>query len=264
MIDKTKDLFYVPPKSESFPTSKQVFLYSLLDTCKKKKTLRVPIFNSSNIDSPNNQNDVVNKNCPLNSRMYICYSLNILVKFNLWSYWYRRGDPAWGVTLRCSVYGSWLSGERAEDLALRYSLEATNQMVRVRERVWGRGPSKYRHAPRGHSLGQRIQNAFTTAAITINQTFPRPQSLQSDVKWQEIDFSRDFLRVIAGHKHSSAPAAVTSDTTRVAAQGPRPTLEDLSLPSSALHNGAEALPSHRCNKTTKWPFLRRLCGNKSQ
>lgn len=66
-----------------FLRDKQVFLYSLLDTCKKKKTLRVPIFRSSNIDSPNNQNDDVNKNSPLNSRMYICYSLNILVRFNL-------------------------------------------------------------------------------------------------------------------------------------------------------------------------------------
>lgn len=140
-----------------FLRDKQVFFYSLLDTCTKKKTLRVPIFSSSKIDSPNNLNDVVNKNSPLNSRMYICYSLNILVKFNLWSYWYRRGDPAWGVTLRCSVYGLWLSGERVEDGALRYSLEASNQMVRVRERVWG---------PRAEQIPARSTRSLIGSADT--------------------------------------------------------------------------------------------------
>lgn len=162
--------------------------------------------------------------------MYICYSLNLLVKFNLWSYWYRRGDPAWGVTLRCSVYGLWLSGERAEDGALRYSLEATNQMVRVRERVWGPRAEQIPARSTRSLIGSADTKCFHNCGHNNKPNISPPQSLQSDVKWQEIDFSRDFLRVIAGHKHASAPAVVTSDTTRVAAQGPRPTLKDLSLP----------------------------------
>lgn len=36
LIDKAKDLFYLPPKSEFFLRDKQVFFYSLLDTCKKE------------------------------------------------------------------------------------------------------------------------------------------------------------------------------------------------------------------------------------